>query len=74
MTCLYLFLWKPLRLMRNQELKIKRDHLIYERYCQLWGDSLREEVIWPILTTEFHLAPRTIYRIVLHQTKMPISK
>jgi hypothetical protein len=60
--------------MRNQELKKQRDDLIYQRYCQLWGEQqLREEVIWPILTTEFHLTPRTIYRIILSQTKMPAA-
>lgn len=60
--------------MRNPELKKQRDGLIYKRYCQLWGEQqLREEVIWPILTGEFHLAPRTIYRIILEQTKLPAS-
>ncbi|WEK18186.1 MAG: hypothetical protein P0Y49_15450 [Candidatus Pedobacter colombiensis] len=60
--------------MRDPELKKQRDTLIYQRYCQLWGEQqLREEVIWPILTNEFHLTARTIYRIILDQTKQPGS-
>jgi len=60
--------------MRDPELKRQRDNLIYQRYCQLWGEQqLREEVIWPILTAEFHLTQRTIYRIILQQTKLPLS-
>ena len=51
--------------MRNKDLLKRRNKLIYEKYCDLWKAGQREELIWPVLSVEFHLEESTIYRIVL---------
>lgn len=55
--------------MRSKSLTENRNNLIYEMYCKLWQDGLREELIWPKLKEKFHLEEATIYRIVLKFTK-----
>jgi len=49
--------------------KTKRNDMIYDDYVNLWATGMREELIWPILDTKYHLAETTIYRIVLQITK-----
>lgn len=49
--------------------KLKRDQMIYDDYAALWATGMREEVIWPVLDAKYHLAEKTIYRIVLKITK-----
>jgi len=39
------------------------------KYAELWGTGKREELIWPELELEFHLAKTTLYRIVLKQSR-----
>ncbi|PLW90006.1 hypothetical protein [Mucilaginibacter sp.] len=56
--------------MRNNSLINRRNKLIYEKYAELWGQGLREELIWPELVLAFHLERDTIYRIVLKQSKI----
>lgn len=56
--------------MRNTSLINRRNKLIYEKYAELWGQGLREELIWPELVLAFHLERDTIYRIVLKQSKI----
>lgn len=55
--------------MRSESLINRRNKLIYERYSSLWGSGQREELIWPVLTNEFHLEQPTIYRIILKMIK-----
>jgi hypothetical protein len=56
--------------MRNNILINRRNRLIYEAYAELWGKGQREELIWPQLTIQFHLEEKTLYRIVLKQSKI----
>lgn len=56
--------------MRNESLINRRNKLIYEKYAELWGQGLREELIWPELVLMFHLERDTLYRIVLKQSKI----
>ncbi|MBB6131356.1 hypothetical protein [Mucilaginibacter lappiensis] len=56
--------------MRNSSLINRRNKLIYAKYAELWGQGLREELIWPELVLAFHLERDTIYRIVLKQSKI----
>lgn len=55
---------------RDTALIEKRNLKIYEMYSQLWGEGLREELIWPQISEAFYLQENTIYRIVLDQTKV----
>lgn len=59
--------------MRSSTLIARRNKLIYERYAELWGEGLREELIWPMLVEVFYLQKDTIYRIVLEQSKQAKS-
>lgn len=52
------------------ELIKERNQKIYQRYCELWGDGMRDELIWPILSKEFWLRKQTLYRIFLKITKV----
>jgi len=56
--------------MRNHSLINRRNKLIYLQYAELWGQGLREELIWPKLVLAFHLERDTIYRIVLKQSRI----
>jgi hypothetical protein len=56
--------------MRDNSLINRRNKLIYEKYAELWGQGLREELIWPELVLAFHLQRDTIYRIVLTQSRV----
>lgn len=60
--------------MRSNILINRRNKLIYEAYAELWGKGQREELIWPQLTTQFHLEEKTLYRIVLKQSKIVSEK
>lgn len=55
--------------MRNESLINRRNKLIYEKYAELWGQGLREELIWPELVLLFHLERKTLYRIVLKESR-----
>ncbi|WP_295714158.1 hypothetical protein [Mucilaginibacter sp.] len=55
--------------MKENERKQNRDQLIYNDYAKLWGEGLREELIWPKLEEKYYLAPSTLYRVVLNMSK-----
>lgn len=50
--------------MYNKNTYNKRNKLIYEAYCKLWGNGLRDELIYPRLNEQFHLQPKTLRYIV----------
>jgi hypothetical protein len=41
--------------------------MIFEDYAALWATGIREEFIWPHLSSKYHLEESTLYRIVLKQ-------
>lgn len=56
--------------MRDQTLKEKRDSKIFDRYNDLfWGQLMREDLIYGILTEEFCLSRITLYGIILKKRK-----
>ena len=55
--------------IRLRKLIKKRNSAIYAMYVKLWGQGLREELIWPQISEVFYLEEETIYRIVLDQNK-----
>ena len=59
--------------MRTSYLIDKRNQTIYEKYAKLWGQGMREELIWPELEKEFYLEQGTLYRIILKESKKDIA-
>ena len=55
--------------MRSVEIINNRNQIIYNEYAELWGQGLREELIWPKLSEKFFIAEKTVYRIVLIEGK-----
>ena len=55
--------------MRNYPLIEKRNELLFADYAKLWGDGKREELIFEELSEKYFLEVKTIYRIVLRESK-----
>ena len=56
--------------MRNPDLLAKRNEQIFSRYGEMYfGKLMREEEIYKILVSEFHLEKRTLYGIILEMGK-----
>ncbi|WP_443937076.1 hypothetical protein [Pedobacter sp. MW01-1-1] len=56
--------------MRNPELLTIRNEQIYARYGEMYfGQLMRDDEIFKILTNEFHLEKRTLYHIILQKDK-----
>jgi hypothetical protein len=56
--------------MVNQEAYNRRNKLIYEEYCNQWGEGLREEKIWENLHERYFLQPKTLENIVRKMRKL----
>jgi hypothetical protein len=47
----------------------KKCKLIFEAYCDKWGEGLRDEIIFEELHSKFHLQPKTLENIVRKMRK-----
>lgn len=56
--------------MVNKEAYNRRNKLIYEEYCTLWGDGKRDEIIFATLHDKWFLQPKTLENIVRKMRKL----
>ncbi len=60
--------------MEKRDLVIVRNENIVKRYSELYfGQLMREEEIYNILENEFYLKRRTLYGIILENSKAQVN-